>query len=125
MEWFYGKFDEQSGRPGSTFIEGSFDEQSRTATLKTIRVESALRGSGLADSLLEMFVTAARMRGMQRIRGVFSPDEGCEDRARRFYERNGFRIGSDERPFGLGGTYTFETVEYDLTDPQQGQTPTS
>lgn len=66
--------------------------------LRRIYTLAAVHGSGLGPALMEAALTEARRRGHSRMLLGVHPDN---QRARRFYERTGFRV-IGEREFCVG-----------------------
>jgi GNAT superfamily N-acetyltransferase len=79
------------------------------AHVRALFVTQALWGSGLAGELHAAAVAAARERGYAAMR-LFTPAE--QARARRFYEREGWRLA---RPPQFEAALGLELVEYRLT----------
>ena len=70
----------------------------RDIELRRIYALQATHGSGLGTALIEAAIGEARARGCQRVLLGTHPENG---RARRFYERSGFRV-IGERVFTVG-----------------------
>ena len=78
--------------------------------LRRLYVLGGWHGSGIGQSLMDSVIAGARARGNTRLLlGVHDDNR----RARRFYERSGFRV-LGRRPFRIGAT-TFDDPIYGLT----------
>ena len=72
----------------------------RDAELRRIYTLVATHGTGLGAALMQAALDEARERGRKRVLLGVHPDN---DRARRFYERTGFRV-IGERVFSVGAS---------------------
>jgi GNAT superfamily N-acetyltransferase len=81
-------------------LAGVAVDEAQLAHLRNLFVRRAFWGTGLARLLLDAGVAAARERGFARMR-LFTPVG--QARARRFYEREGWRVAGEAFvPPGLG-----------------------
>ena len=83
-------------RVGVVFLVRRSDEE---AQLRMLHVERAARGSGVGNMLVEKCVGTARSAGYKRIM-LWTNDVLAA--ARRIYERNGFRLVSEEDHHSFG-----------------------
>lgn len=74
------------------FMDATIDVRYKFAYIWNIRVARDKMGSGLAQDLSDKLVRISQENKLEQITGKFEPLEGLEDRARRFYYRNGFTI---------------------------------
>lgn len=114
-EFYYGDYDYDRNLSGKTYIRGRFQENG-IANLENIRVEESRRSQGLATALLSCLAIVAKQKGMHEIVGVFSPDDGAEDAAIRFYKRHGFTFFEKETRPALGAPLLYTYVSLKLED---------
>jgi len=100
-----------AGRTGVGVVAGLPRETPGERGLGAMWVAPSWRGRGVAAALAGAVITWARSEGCARI-GLWVSADG--PRARRFYQRQGFRATGQSRPFPDDATRTIEEMVLEL-----------